>query len=444
MKISKIYVLAVFLLLFVSGCRFPFSDKQITIPFLEKDPEKVLDMMAENMFKQVDSYNYEVNTDIRAETDDIEYEKGSGDKPANTKETRISSIKHTIKGRFQETDNGKTNIDQDMEAEISMDETISFKLGLKTKLVGEKVFLKIGKLPKTVEMFIPEKGLEGWIMLTPSSTEQNFLSDIDPLLKEDSIEEAKHLIKDITKEMKTIVADNGFLRSVNRLADEEIDGFNCYHYQVKLKKSSIEKLKKLWIRKMNEAMAAQEINGSDELLNELEPVLDSWQEALENAEGEVWIDKKAFYLRKFKTDIALDSTSLDEFMKGNDQPADDLALGTFNIDISISQRFFDFDQAGDIKEPKEYYGLDQIIQEVIIPLRATDNGPELQTPDTDGDGLDDTAEAVFGTDPKNPDTDGDGYPDGSEVKNGYNPAGEGDLDDFYLEQMGTKTEVFSL
>ena len=41
--------------------------------------------------------------------------------------------------------------------------------------------------------------------------------------------------------------------------------------------------------------------------------------------------------------------------------------------------------------------------------------------DSDGDGLSDEEEAIYGTDPHNPDTDGDGYTDGEEVKAGFDP-----------------------
>ena len=43
--------------------------------------------------------------------------------------------------------------------------------------------------------------------------------------------------------------------------------------------------------------------------------------------------------------------------------------------------------------------------------------------DTDGDGLLDREEEIYGSDPDNPDTDGDGYSDGEEVVNGYDPNG---------------------
>lgn len=42
--------------------------------------------------------------------------------------------------------------------------------------------------------------------------------------------------------------------------------------------------------------------------------------------------------------------------------------------------------------------------------------------DTDGDGLADAKEFVYGTDPHAADTDGDGYSDGGEVANGYDPS----------------------
>ena len=45
--------------------------------------------------------------------------------------------------------------------------------------------------------------------------------------------------------------------------------------------------------------------------------------------------------------------------------------------------------------------------------------------DTDGDGLLDTNEAKWGTDPKKFDTDGDGYGDMTEISSGYNPLGAG-------------------
>lgn len=51
-----------------------------------------------------------------------------------------------------------------------------------------------------------------------------------------------------------------------------------------------------------------------------------------------------------------------------------------------------------------------------------DNGSGMNAfQDTDGDGLSNAEEKLYGTDPYNPDTDGDGYSDGVEVHSGYDP-----------------------
>jgi len=52
--------------------------------------------------------------------------------------------------------------------------------------------------------------------------------------------------------------------------------------------------------------------------------------------------------------------------------------------------------------------------------------------DPDHDGLNNTLEVFFGTNPNNPDTDGDGVNDGDEVRRGTNPRGKGSLFGFGL------------
>ena len=54
---------------------------------------------------------------------------------------------------------------------------------------------------------------------------------------------------------------------------------------------------------------------------------------------------------------------------------------------------------------------------------------ELQATDTDGDGLSDNKERLFGTDINNPDTDGDGASDGDEIDLSRNPLIAGPNDD---------------
>ncbi|OGF20787.1 hypothetical protein A2316_03090 [Candidatus Falkowbacteria bacterium RIFOXYB2_FULL_38_15] len=53
---------------------------------------------------------------------------------------------------------------------------------------------------------------------------------------------------------------------------------------------------------------------------------------------------------------------------------------------------------------------------------------ELGGTDSDNDGLSNSDEEKYGTDPKDPDSDGDSYLDGAEVEAGYNPKGAGKLE----------------
>lgn len=70
-------------------------------------------------------------------------------------------------------------------------------------------------------------------------------------------------------------------------------------------------------------------------------------------------------------------------------------------------------------------------QDGLIDSQEIEYGTNPALFDSDSDGLSDWEEiAIFGTDPLNMDTDSDGFKDGEEVQNGYNPKGPGKLLDF--------------
>ncbi len=73
-------------------------------------------------------------------------------------------------------------------------------------------------------------------------------------------------------------------------------------------------------------------------------------------------------------------------------------------------------------------GIDAKPAVVEPPLNPRTITPPLSTMDTDGDGLTDEEEIIFGTDANKPDSDDDGYLDGNEVESGYDPKlGQGAL-----------------
>ncbi len=568
-------------MLVLSGCQIPFTDKQVTVPFLEKKPEDALGLMMEKMNEQVNDYSYEAEMSIGSEMDDIKYEvtpssEGSGlgsMGPVKTGKTRTISIKEDMSGQVQRNKNGSLNMKQDIELEFDFDETMTFRAGLGLKMVEGSTFFRIKKVPQMLEMFIPPKFKDSWIMATSSASDQEMLSGLNigasinfSLGNEEEKKERKEKVEEFAREAEKILKGNSIIEPVKRLADEKVDGHNCYHYQVKLKRETVDELKDIFLQYIEEEVFTGEEVYIGEDIDKFKTFINSWQEILKSDSGEVWVDKKDFYLRKYKADMKFDLTKLNElFEKKEDEAGVDLSFDTFNLDFSVSGRFFDFDQGVNIEKPEDYSSISEILNESLAPMRMETNdslrvgdikrvqtalelyfndekrypksisfdgssslvgsssekvymaiipsnpeyysnevcpkgfqyeyrvkenglsyeidhcleigsggisagmhkatpagiddgqsppsfelrnddleGSDIEHVDSDNDGLDDMSEAIFGTDPNDPDTDGDGYLDGNEVNNGYNPAGEGDLDAFYMEQMGSSTEVFSL
>jgi hypothetical protein len=87
----------------------------------------------------------------------------------------------------------------------------------------------------------------------------------------------------------------------------------------------------------------------------------------------------------------------------------------FGLDFSMS----DINMPVVIEEPSDATDFMEAISKAIGNLFGKSIG--ASSLDADKDGLTDSSERIYGTDPKNPDTDGDGHLDGDEVKNGFNP-----------------------
>ncbi|MCD4705431.1 hypothetical protein K8R66_05140 [bacterium] len=117
----------------------------------------------------------------------------------------------------------------------------------------------------------------------------------------------------------------------------------------------------------------------------------------------------AYNIDEIEIDIPQNTIELEDFMLNLFKKAS----STENLNIDIDNQGMDIDNDEFMILEKE-----QIIEEK----------------DSDGDGLSDQLEKLFGLDPLNNDSDGDGYLDGEEIENGYNPLGEGKLDSQELQK----------
>jgi hypothetical protein len=155
--------------------------------------------------------------------------------------------------------------------------------------------------------------------------------------------------------------------------------------------------------------------------------------------GEVWIGKSDKYLHRMTMRFRFNG---------------DVRKGTLDMTFDFS----DFDQRFKIDTPtEEVQDIEPILSSLLptvlpnLPLsdafvdgngdRVIVDGADGRTylggdgsgtidPDPDGDGLTNSLELFYGSDPNGPDTDGDGMNDGDEVAASRNPTGPGKLFDF--------------
>lgn len=577
----KILFLSLILLLGLSACQIPFTDRQVTIPFLEKKPEESIRLMQEAMLNNLKSYRQEGVSEIvldfpsaeeiKQAAEELKYLEDEGEidyllVPSPIIGLGSINLLYSLLIQMTPPDIKITNEysaslfkEEDGTENTEMRSKIAIDLGnmvysgeISQKQIDLKHYFRLESLPSIAEMVIDQDFLNRWIVLDGYFALDNYY----PASVDDN-EKIKDTLKIKLEAFKKELADVNIFNFEKRLADEEVEGSKCYHYEVSLNTQVFDKLKVLAreISKDTNIYTPEKITEEIESLNK---IFDNFESAIVNNSGEVWIGKKDFYLRKGVFDIKVDIIELLKNLSEEEIPDVSLSL-KLNIDFRLS----DFNQVGSIDIPKDAKSTQELIESspmyvspkvrgrnsdrvvyvkeirasleryyndegrypdklvfdsqtplmsssttylfstpknpeyldsgvcpedfnyeyavsedrmsyelkycLSLPTGGISEGMHTATPvgidvggatdfnigsveefgeseslDTDGDGLDDFAETIFGTDPNNPDSDGDGYPDGSEVENGYNPAGPGDLDEFYEQMMGSSEDIIAL
>ncbi|WKZ29481.1 MAG: hypothetical protein QY323_01985 [Patescibacteria group bacterium] len=211
---------------------------------------------------------------------------------------------------------------------------------------------------------------------------------------------------------------------VETLPKETVAGAKSFHYAVEMNMEVVSAL----MLKRRELSLGRELTSEDVLVVTGE--LMQWNRPV----GEIWVDAKT---RKFKqltlgTSLGLDGKS-------------GAAAGTLVFSDEGKPVRVDAPEAEDVEKvlgplfekrlslagDRERDRSSSAPETSTSPL-ALLPGAQVQSTDTDHDGLVDAQEAFYGADAWNPDTDGDGYADGLEVEKGMNPVGPGPLFGFGL------------
>lgn len=324
-------------------------------------------------------------------------------------------------------------------------------LALELIALSDNIYLKLDKIP-TIGIFDLNSVLGGkWWNIPLDDIKENIGAETI-----DEVELISELSEQQEKDLKDLFVNNSVFEFNSNLGDQEVDGFDCYHYSLIINK---EELKNNFKASLDILEISQKKEGYDkEYIEEQLLEFNKTIDGMKFSELELWITKDEYLPKKLSFSIDVASSDNIESLK-----------------IDFNFLFNSFNQVLDINTPEPSFGINELIAEFFPELEVTkgesgmsesyelindldieaslegdfelsanfnssfedeyltemDEGiSEIDTHnlDSDGDGLSDYDEInIYGSDPFNADTDGDGYSDYEEIMAGYNPLGEGRL-----------------
>lgn len=348
-----VLILLVFVFLLLGGCYAFFIKKGITIPFLEKKPDKVMELMYEKM-NNLNSYHINRNLKISGKipsTKDISMPAGDANLDFKMEGNVDNSNKEELKTAILTSVNLEASIFK-INAELEM------------KNIGKKMYYKVNKIPDlpiAANMLDIKSYLNQWYEIDSEEIDKlgsdlgiKRAGELNAEEKNKEIEKIKEQFKGLGKKYKIFVPQE-------RLRDEKINGENSYHYKVIADKNSLkEMLKEIFniLRETEEFKKNKFVKGDME--KEINEGIDKFINALTTLEGEVWIGKKTFYLHKYTFNINLEWP---------DKP--DLVI-KFNIDAELSN----INENLEIKKPDDAKSFYEVFKNSVEAKRKKSIDPQ--------------------------------------------------------------------
>ncbi|MFA7170868.1 MAG: hypothetical protein WC180_02660 [Candidatus Paceibacterota bacterium] len=288
-------------------------------------------------------------------------------------------------------------------------------------VVGEEEMSMVNRFWNVVKhnwCFISQKGTEEFLGGIPGN-----ISPFDSKFSPDNIFKISGLI-----------SSDDFLKFDSDLGDDKVGETDTYHYRMKLDEAAgydlILELLEVDIRGEEEKNAfKKEVRENSDKADKTKEFADM---ILDKINAEIWIGKDNNFVYRIKIDGDFDEFSMevlrdkyDSINEGGYIPDDREATDRV-LNFALDYTFSNFNNTS-VQKPEDAKDLQKIIE--LFQVQAM-SGISAKNPDTDGDGLSDKQEEIFGSDANRPDTDGDGYNDGAEIDKGFDPivAGETKLD----------------
>jgi len=273
---------------------------------------------------------------------------------------------------------------------------------------NETFYIKINKFPTLGLMDL--SSLEGkWVKIN--------LADLEKQLNLLGVEEYQELKKsqEVTsediEEMKNLLSQYQIFKVTEELADEKVNGATTYHYKVDI---NDEELKNFLTESLKTEDEKDQLNDAFSAIFS-DPKI---SEQLKDFEIEIWIGKKDNLIYKI-------------FVNGKMLLEESMGDMTFSLSLLLS----DFNKKVVIDIPEETKSLEEVMGTLFLSGMAGVKEENIKSfeeleniernIDTDGDGIYDDVEFIFGSDPNTKedilDSDNDGLPDELEIYIGLDP-----------------------
>jgi len=361
MKKKIIFGLALFLLtISLSACRIPFTNKNITIPFFEKSPEEIIDLMGKKM-AEIKTMEYSGSVVINIKNlsgDPVSYmfneqpkvlgvkegnaeninteESGTVPTPYNSMIPTEVKIKYLANGKSDYSNNN--NMKDNQTFNLALDSGgMQITLDGETISINNRSYLKIAKLPTPLTMFVDKSIENQWFYInTPAVASSNKIKN-----------KSVNNIIDILRNKEV-------LKISERFKDENVNNKNSYHFRMIIDKYRLsEVLDDVAINAYTSIFGQNNEENIKSILKSPEYLKfkDALPDIIKSAEGELWIDKNDYYLNKSKFNLSIDLSNY---------KISTLPVNNTTLDMSIDMIYKSFNSPVTIEAPQKATTIDQI------------------------------------------------------------------------------------
>ncbi len=287
------------------------------------------------------------------------------------------------------------------------------QLDLKLNLINkDKIYYaRIPTLPTSDAYKDYTEFANKWIHFDYSELSKELLSLQEDLLKnqQDSDIPSEKDKEKIIESLKRTVALNPPIKVTKKYRTEKMNGAEVRHFAFVLDPQNIEKI-------MLELAKNERETGVT--MRDVEDIRKAHAQ-ISSFNGEIWFSKKTLYPYKLAVNVKVKD---DEEIR-NPQLSLVMTMNNYNKPLSITA-------------PLNSTSVEEILNQVMAKqleeynalyassspsLDMNSLGDDNWATDIDGDGLTESEESFWGTNPNNKDTDGDGYDDATEIRTGHDP-----------------------